>query len=91
LQTVKDNVSALKRPSGELTTTDRQVADVLGNFFQSVFTKEDEVQDQSKLLMMMTVRRRRKTISYLHTIKIFKPEIHRKHNNTNFHWKLNES
>jgi len=33
LQTVKDNVSALKRPSGELTTTDQQVADVLGNIF----------------------------------------------------------
>ena len=50
LQTVKDNVSAVKRPSGELTTTDQQVADVLGNFFQSVFTKEDEVQDQSKVV-----------------------------------------
>ena len=48
LQTVKDGVSALKRPSGEFTTTDQQVADVLGNFFQAVFTKEEGFQDQSK-------------------------------------------
>ena len=48
LQTVKDGVSALKRSSGELTTTDQQVADVLGNFFQSVFTKEEGLQDYLK-------------------------------------------
>ena len=48
LQTVKDGVSALKRPSGELTTIDQQVADVLGIFFQSVFTKEEGFQDYLK-------------------------------------------
>lgn len=44
LQTVKDGVSALKRPSGGLTTTDQRVADVLRNFFQSVFTKAERLE-----------------------------------------------
>ena len=48
LRTVNDGVSALKQPSGELTTTDQEVADVLGTFFQSVFTKEGGLPRQSQ-------------------------------------------
>jgi len=38
-QTVKDKIS-LKAPNGQLTETDQQTADVLCNYFASVFTHE---------------------------------------------------
>jgi len=41
LQLVKDNVTALKTRSGELTTSDQEAADTLGEYFQEVFTQED--------------------------------------------------
>jgi len=41
LQTVKDNVTALKTRSGQLTTSDQEAADTLGEYFQEVFTQED--------------------------------------------------
>jgi len=41
LQTVKDNVTALKTGSEELTTSDQEATDTLGEYFQEVFTQED--------------------------------------------------
>jgi len=41
LQTVKDNVTALKTRSGELTTSDQEAADTLGKYFQEVYMQED--------------------------------------------------
>jgi len=50
LQTVKDGVSALKRPSGGLTTTDQRVADVLRNFFPVSFHKGRKIRKISRLV-----------------------------------------
>jgi len=41
LQTVKDNVTALKTRLGELTTSDQEAADTLGEYFKEMFTQED--------------------------------------------------
>lgn len=41
LQTVKDNVTVLMKDDGEMTTTDQEAADILGEYFREVFTKED--------------------------------------------------
>ena len=40
-QTVKDNVTALKKDDGELTTTDQETADMLATYFEEVYTVED--------------------------------------------------
>src|SRR5664279_3751444 len=42
LQTVKDNVTVLMQDNGELTETDQETADVLGQYFRDVFTVEDK-------------------------------------------------
>ena len=42
LQTVKDNVRALMKGDGHLTTTDEEAASTLAEYFQSVFTKEND-------------------------------------------------
>ena len=41
-QKVKTGVSQLKNDQGDLTKTDKETADVLNNFFQSVFTQEPD-------------------------------------------------
>jgi len=41
LQTVKDNVTALEPRFGELTTSDQEAADSIGEYFQEMFTQED--------------------------------------------------
>ena len=41
MQTVKDNVIALKNENGELTKTDQETADLLSSYFKQVFTVED--------------------------------------------------
>ncbi len=41
-QKVKSGVSQLLNEQGELTNTDKETADVLNNFFQSVFTQEPD-------------------------------------------------
>jgi len=43
LQTVKDNITALKTRFGELTTSDQEAADTLGEYFQDMFTQEDNI------------------------------------------------
>jgi len=41
MQTVKDNVIALKKENGELTKTDQETADLLSSYFKQVFTVEN--------------------------------------------------
>ena len=41
-QKVKVGVQQLKKEDGSLTDTDEEAAEVLSNFFQSVFTKEPD-------------------------------------------------
>ena len=41
MQTVKDNVIALKKENGELTKTDQETADLLSTYFKEVYTVED--------------------------------------------------
>ena len=41
LQTVRNNVTALMKDGGEMTSADQETADVLGTYFKEVFTKED--------------------------------------------------
>ena len=41
-QTVKDRIMSLKTPDGQLTENDQATADVLCNFFSSVFTHEGD-------------------------------------------------
>ena len=41
MQSVKDNVIALKKENGELTKTDQETADLLSSYFKEVFTVED--------------------------------------------------
>ena len=40
-QTVKDNLTTLRKLNGELTTTDQKTADLLSTYFQEVYTVED--------------------------------------------------
>ena len=40
-QTVKDNLTTLRKLNGELTTTDQETADLLSTYFQEVYTVED--------------------------------------------------
>ena len=40
-QTVKDQVTVLKRPDGVMTTSDQEVADVFSEYFKEVYTVED--------------------------------------------------
>jgi len=40
-QTVKDNLTALRKLNDELTTTDQETADLLSTYFQEVYTAED--------------------------------------------------
>ena len=42
-QTVKDNVTALRKDDGELTTTDQETVDLLSAYFQEVYTVEDVI------------------------------------------------
>ena len=41
LQTVKDSVTVLKKPNGQLTSDNQQAADVLANYYGEMFTRED--------------------------------------------------
>ena len=41
LQTVKENVTALKKDNGELTSSDQETVEVLGQYFKDMFTTED--------------------------------------------------
>ena len=41
LQTVKENVTVLKKDDGELTASDKETADLLGHHFENMFTNED--------------------------------------------------
>ena len=41
LQTVKDQVTVLKKPDGMTTTSDQEVADLFAEYFQEVYTVED--------------------------------------------------
>jgi Reverse transcriptase (RNA-dependent DNA polymerase)/Endonuclease-reverse transcriptase len=41
LQSVKDNISALRRADGTVTGSDKETADELASCFQQMFTKED--------------------------------------------------
>ena len=41
LQTVKENVTALKKDNGELTSSDQETVEVLGQYFKDVFTAEE--------------------------------------------------
>ena len=43
MQTVKENVTVLKKDDGEMTSTDQEAADLLGQYFKEVFTKESSV------------------------------------------------
>jgi len=40
-QTVKDNVTALRKDDGELTRTDQETVDLLSAYFKEVYTVED--------------------------------------------------
>ena len=40
-QSVKDNLTALRKPNGELTSTDQETADLLSAYFKEVYTVED--------------------------------------------------
>jgi hypothetical protein len=40
LQTVKERVTVLKRDDGELTASDQEAADILGQYFEDMYTKE---------------------------------------------------
>ena len=40
-QTVKDQVTVLKRPDGVMTASDQEVADVFSEYFKEVYTVED--------------------------------------------------
>ena len=42
LQTVKENVTALTTKFGNTTSTDQEAADTLGEYFQEMFTKEED-------------------------------------------------
>jgi len=41
LWTVKENVTALKKDNGELTSSDQETVEVLGQYFKDMFTIED--------------------------------------------------
>ena len=41
-QKVKPCISHLRKDDGEIRTNDQEIADVLGKFFESVFTTEDD-------------------------------------------------
>jgi len=41
LQTVKENVTALMKDNGELTSSDQETVEVLGQYFKDVFTAEE--------------------------------------------------
>jgi hypothetical protein len=40
IQTVKENVTVLKKDDREMTSTDQEATDLLGRYFEDVFTKE---------------------------------------------------
>jgi len=42
-QTVKDNVTTLRKDDGELTRTDQETADLLAAYFKEVYTVEDVI------------------------------------------------
>jgi len=41
VQTVKDNVTSLKKVNGDMTTTDEETANLLSDYFKEVYTVED--------------------------------------------------
>ena len=42
-QTVKDNDSALRMKNGQVSTTEQEAASILGEYFQEMFTREEDL------------------------------------------------